>query len=225
MTAPAGMTEDDAKKVQNYWQTEFQGGKSGKVAIIGADMKFTSFAMKSIDSQMVEQMRYSDEQICQPFGIPPFKVGIGTIPSGLGVDGVNLMYYQDALQTHIEHMETLLDEGLRIAEPLGVQMDLEPLLRMDATKRADVATKLVGGGIETPNEGRLRFNYPPLEGGDTVYLQQQDFPLDQVRLNKIAAPAAAPAPEPEETPEQEQARAIIATDRAIAAVKKGFANV
>src|SRR3990167_2357077 len=114
-------------------------------------------------------MRYSDEQICQPFGVPPFMVGIGSIPTGLGVDGVYQLYYQNALQTHIEHMESLLDEGLQIKSPLGVELNLEPLLRMDEGKRADVATKLVGGGIETPNNGRARFNLPPLEGGDTVY--------------------------------------------------------
>src|SRR5690606_19860350 len=117
LTAPAGMSEDDAKSVQDYWAENFQGPNAGTVAIIGADMKFTPFAMKSIDSQMVEQMRYSDEQICQPFGIPPFKVGIGTIPSGLGVDGLNQLYYSDALQPHIEHMETLLDAGLNISAP------------------------------------------------------------------------------------------------------------
>lgn len=183
LTAPAGMKEADATKIKEYWDANFTGDSSGKVAIIGADMKFTSFAMKSIDSQMVEQMRYSDEQICQPFGIPPFKVGIGSIPAGLKVDDLNQMYYSDALQTHIEHMESLLDEGLKIKAPLGVELDLEPLLRMDEAKRADVAAKLQR--IETPNEGRARFNLPPLEGGDTVYMQQQDYPLDQVRQNKI----------------------------------------
>lgn len=185
LTGPAGMSEGDAKKIQEYWNTNFTGDKTGKVAIIGADMKFTSFAVRSVDSQMIEQMRYSDEQVCQAFGVPPFKVGIGSIPAGMGVDGLNQLYYSDALQKHIEHMESLLDEGLRIASPMGVEMDLEPLLRMDEAKRADVATKLVGGGIETPNEGRLRFNRGPLDGGDTVYMQQQDFPLDQVRLNQI----------------------------------------
>ena len=186
LTAPAGMSEEDASAVKAYWNQEFQGANSGRVAIIGADMKFTPFAMKSIDSQMVEQMRYSDEQICQPFGIPPFKVGIGTIPSGLGVDGINLMYYNDALQTHIEHMETLLDEGLSVRSPLGIELDTEPLMRMDEGKRAEVATKLVSGGIETPNEGRMRFNRAALDGGDTVYMQQQDIPLEQARLNEVA---------------------------------------
>ena len=121
LTAPAGMKESDAKQVKDYWDANFTGDSSGKVAIIGADMKFTSFAMKSIDSQMVEQMRYSDEQICQPFGVPPFKVGIGGIPAGLKVDDLNQMYYSDALQTHIEHMESLLDEGLKIKAPTGVE--------------------------------------------------------------------------------------------------------
>src|SRR5690606_1368065 len=178
--------------IKQYWQTEFASGNAGHIAVIGADMKFTPFAMKSADSQLVEQMRYSDEQICQPFGVPPFKIGIGAIPAGLGVDAVHPLYYADALQGHIESIENLLDEGLAIAWPQGVELDLEPLLRMDEGKRAEVATKLVGGGIETPNEGRMRFNRPPVDGGDTIYLQQQDFPIDQVRKNKIVDPEGNP---------------------------------
>jgi len=238
LTAPAGMSDDDAEAVKEYWATNFTGQNSGRIAIIGADMKFTAFAQKSVDSQMVEQMRYSDEQICQPFGVPPFKVGIGSIPSGLGVDGINQLYYADALQPHIEHMESLLDKGLKISKPLGVELDIEPLLRMDQGKRAEVAAKLVGAGIETPNEGRLRFNHSPLLGGDTVYLQQQDFPLDQVRLNKIAQPLAAPVPAEDNPAEEEQppsiteeeramiaeAQAIVATQKAIAAMRRS-ANV
>jgi HK97 family phage portal protein len=202
LTAPAGMSDEDAAAIKAYWDENFTGDNRGKVGVIGADMKFTPFAFKAADSQLVEQMRYSDEQICQPFGIPPFKIGIGSIPAGLGVDAINQLYYADALQSHIEAMENLLDEGLNISRPLGVELDLEPLLRMDVGKQADVETKLTGGGVKTPNEARARFNLPPLEGGDTVYMQQQDFPLDQVRLNTIAPeqpPAQLMEPEPDET--------------------------
>jgi HK97 family phage portal protein len=232
LTAPAGMSEEDAKAVQDYWNQNFQGANSGRVAIIGADMKFTPFAMKSIDAQMVEQMRYSDEQICQPFGIPPFKIGIGTIPSGLGVDGLNQLYYSDALQPHIEHMENLLDEGLRIVAPLGVELDLAPLLRMDEGKRADVETKLVGGKIKTPDEGRASFNLAPTGGGNTLWGQNQDYPLgmlaDRMEWDQSMQPAPVPAPAPEviaaPAPEVEQARALIATDAAIRAMRKMMEN-
>ncbi|HGM6729567.1 TPA: phage portal protein [Stenotrophomonas maltophilia] len=199
LTAPAGMSDEDAQAVKDYWNSSFQGSNAGKVAVVGADMKFTPFAFKAADSQLVEQMRYSDEQVCQPFGIPPFKIGIGSIPAGMKVDDINQLYYSDALQAHIESMEELLDEGLSISRPMGVELDLEPLLRMDVGKQAEVITKLTGGPVLTPNDGRLRIGYGPLEGGDTVYMQQQDFPLDQVRQNKITAePEAAPVAIPGE---------------------------
>lgn len=91
-------------------------------------------------------------------------------------------------------------------------------------KRADVETKLVGGGIKTPNEARAPFNLSPLVGGDTVYMQQQDYPLDQVRLNKIEQPAPEPAPAPvdEEAPEMEEIRSFISTQKAIAAMQKSM---
>lgn len=206
LTAPAGMNETDATALKAYWAENYTGENAGKIAVIGADMKFTPFAMKSADSQLVEQMRYSDEQICQPFGIPPFKIGIGSIPAGLGVDAINQLYYADALQGHIEAMENLLDEGLKVERPLGIELDLWPLLRMDLGKQAEVETKLTGGGIKTPNEGRHAFGLSPLEGGDTVYMQQQDYPLDQVRKNKILESPPQPA-QPEPTDDSEDAPA------------------
>lgn len=206
VSGPAGLSEDDAAKLQEFFNANFTGDKSGKIAVVGADLKFTPFAFKAADSQLVEQMRYSDEQICQPFGIPPFKVGIGSIPAGLGVDAINQLYYADALQSHIEAMENLLDEGLGIAHPMGVELDLWPLLRMDVGQQADVEVKLVGGGIKAPNEARHAFDLPPLEGGDTVYMQQQDFPLDQVRLNRIE-PIPEPPPEPEDSDEVRRMKA------------------
>lgn len=190
LTAPAGMSQVDFDRVKAYWEENYSGDNTGKVAVIGADMKFTTFAMKSIDSQMIEQTRYSDEQICQPFGIPPFKVGIGSIPAGLGVDGLNQLYYADALQAHIEHMETLLTEFLSLDDGVSVCLDIDALIRMDESKRADVETKLVAGKIKTPDEGRARFNLPPTGGGNTLWGQHQDYPLGVLAERSLTDEAA-----------------------------------
>lgn len=217
LTAPAGISETDAERVKTDWQEMHSGINQGKIALIGADLKYQALGMgSSVDAQLVEQMRYSDEQICQPFGIPPFKIGIGSIPAGLGVDAINQLYYADALQGHIEAMEYLLDEGLGVSRPLGVELDLEPLLRMDAQKQAEVLTKLLDG-ILTPNEARKRMNYGSLEGGDTVYLQQQDIPLREAAKNTVQTTPALPAPTPE-VPAEDPARALLA------AIEKRFAE-
>lgn len=220
LTAPAGMSEQDAADVQTYWAANFSGNNAGKVAVIGADMKFTPFAMRSIDSQLIEQMKYSDAQICQPFGIKPYKIGLENPPGGWKPYDVNTEYYGDALQPHIEHMESLLNKGLRISKPLSVQLDLEPLLRMDEIAKAEVEVKLVAGKIKTPDEGRNRFNLAPTGGGDTLWGQAQDYPLGYLsQRNDLAAvsvtdPVADNNVEaPEEEPEEESTGM---TERAIA---------
>ena len=194
LSAPGAISDETAKRLSEHWNTNFTGENSGKVAVVGDGLAFVALGSKSVDAQMVEQLRYSDEQICQPFGIPPFKIGLGTIPSGLGVDAINQLYYDDALQSPIQAMETLLTEGLN-AVPYKVDMDETVLMRMDAGKKADYHKTLVDAALETINEGRLEFNLPPLDGGDTVYKQQQDFPLNVIKDNVLPTPNVAPVVE------------------------------
>lgn len=208
LSAPGPIGDENAKRLADYWNTGFSGANAGKVAVVGDGLQFVSLAAKSVDSQMVEQLRYSDEQICQPFGVLPFKIGIGTIPAGLKVDDINNLYYADALQAHIESMEALLAEGLGIALPRAVELDLWPLLRMDPTKQAEVETKLVSGAIKTPNEARKNFDLKSKAGGDAIYLQQQNYSLEALARRdamenpfapQITAPEPVAAPEPDAT--------------------------
>ena len=215
ITAPAGMSKDDAQRVRQYWEENFTGDNAGKVAVIGADLKFTSFAMKSIDSQMIEQTRYSDEQICQPFGIPPFKVGIGSLPAGLGVDAINQLYYSDALQAHIEHMEVLLTKNVSLREGEYVELDIDALIRMDEGKRAEVESRLVSGKIKTPDEGRARFNLPPTGGGDTLWGQYQDYPLGMLENRSEWDEKAKPI-----EAQNEEAKSADVTNAAIEALRR-----
>lgn len=121
-----------------------------------------------------------------------------------------MIYYNDALGDRIEAMEYLLDEALALPAEWGIWQDLSPLFRMDEGKMAEVETKLVGGGVKTPNEGRFKFGLEPLKGGDTVYMQQQDFPLDQVRKNKIVDGDQNPIPAPTEEEEERDFKAAFA---------------
>lgn len=201
LTAPAGMSDENAKEVKEYWDQNFQGQNSGKVAVIGADMKFTSFAFKAADSQLVEQMQYSDKQICQPFGLKPYKLGLESPPANWKADDVNIEYFGDALSPIIEAMENLLTEGLNVSRPMRVEIDTDPLWRMDEGKKADVANTLVGGKISTPNEARQRFNLPSTGGGDTLWGQNQDYPLGMLSNRAEWDPAMVgtePPPEDEE---------------------------
>lgn len=221
LSAPGAISDETAKRLSDYWNSNFTGANAGKVAVVGDDMKFMSLGSKSVDAQMVEQLRYSDEQICQPFGIPPFKVGLGSIPAGLGVDAINQLYYDDALQADIQAMECLLSEGLN-TYPYKVDLDESVLMRMDAGKKADYHKTLIDGNIETINDARMSFNLAPLAGGNTVYMQMQDMPLDQVRNNVLPSPVANPASEDADPVDQASTNQLVqqSTDKALVSLWK-----
>ena len=82
---------------------------------------------------------------------------------------------------------------------------------MDESKRADVASKLSSAGIELINEGRKRFNYNPIEGGDTIYMQQQDYPISEIMNNKLPSISQEAA-----QPEEESAGSDGTVERALA---------
>jgi hypothetical protein len=55
----------------------------------------------------------------------------------------------------------------------------------------------VQSGLVSPNEGRKKLNLGPVDGGDTPYLQQQNFSLAALDERDEQAPLALPpAPEP-----------------------------
>lgn len=198
LEVPGGVDDDIISEIARRWQENFSGSNAGKVAVISDGMKYNPLKASNADSQLVEQMRYSDEQICQAFGVPTYKIGLGDIPSGWKSDDVNIEYHSNALSSRIEHMENLMDDGLQIARPMGVEVDLEPLWRMDEGKRAEVESNLVSSKIKVPDEARKKFDLPPAAGGNVLWGQHQDYPLGTL-VSRDDLPSLVDEPAPDDT--------------------------
>jgi HK97 family phage portal protein len=110
--------------------------------------------MTAVDAQLIDQLKWTSENICACFHVPGYMVGIGPAPPYTDIQSINLKYYTQALQNPIENIELLLEEGLAIPSGYGIEFDLDALARMDSKTQMEMATKGVGGSIFSPNEGR-----------------------------------------------------------------------
>ena len=108
--------------------------------------------------------------VCSAFHVPPYKIGVGPMPSYNNIQALNVEYYSQALQVLIESAELAMDEGLRTGEGLGVEFDVSDLLRMDTDTQVKTSKEAVSAGIMTPNEARQRLNLRPVQGGETPWL-------------------------------------------------------
>jgi HK97 family phage portal protein len=177
LSAPGSISNETADRLKEKWEENYGGNNIGRVAVLGDDLKYIPLAMTAEESQMVEQLRLGAEQVCATYHVPAYKV-IGNAPSYNNVEALEQAYYSQCLQRHIEDIELCLDEGLRAEENTGFEMDLSVLLRMDSQTQVETLVAAVKGGIDTPNEARKQRNRAPLPGGDTVWLQQQEWPME-----------------------------------------------
>lgn len=214
LTAPGSIDDDTASRLKEYWTTNFSGSNAGKVAVVGDGLKYEAMASKATDAQLIEQLKWTAEVVCSVYHVPPYKIGVGALPSYNNVQALNTEYYSQCLQKHIEDMELCLDEGLGMdGVMIGTEFDIDGLLRMDSVTQMEVLDK--GKNTFTPNEARLRVNLPPKTGGDAVYRQQQDYSIEALAKRDAqedpfgtAAPAPA-APANDNDDEMQAAAALV----------------
>lgn len=193
LTAPGAISDETATRLKAQWEANYSGDNMGRVAVLGDDLKYVPLGVNAAESQMIEQMRLTAEIVCSTFHVPPYKIGVGDMPSYNNVEALNQEYYSTCLQKLIEDMEECLDRGLDMPDDIGVEFDLDNLLRMDSSALYEANSKGVGGGWLSPNEARKRLGLEPVRGGDTPYLQQQNYSLadlDQRNAPQEDAPAA-----------------------------------
>lgn len=216
LLAPGRLDQEKADELKAKWKEAFTGANAGMVAVLADGFKYEALASNSDESQLIEQLKWTAEQICGVYHVPAFLAGVGAEPNYNNVQNLTLRYYSQCLQSLIEAIELCLDEGLGMGETIGTEFDLEALLRMDTKAQMEVVTGKKG--IATLNEQRRDLGYGPQDGGDTIYLQQQDHSLAAIAARDqqlIEGPQEAPLPANDNQMELQAARALQALTRGL----------
>lgn len=206
LTAPGAISDETAARLKTAWETNFSGSNIGKVAVLGDALKYEAMTINAVDAQLIEQLKFTGEMICATFHVPSYKLGLGPMPTVNNTSALNQQYYDQCLQPIAENMELRLDDGLELAFPFETWFDTNALLRMDPETRFKSHNEAINGGWLAPNEARREEDRPPVAGGDTPYLQQQNYSLEALskrdaredpfatNSSKPALPAPDPAP-------------------------------
>src|SRR4029077_12025217 len=176
LTLPGEVNQEEEQRFKEQWELRFSRSNLGRVAKMTGGVKYEKMTMSNVEVQMIDNLKWSAEVVCSVYHVPPYKVGVGDLPPGVAnIQALNVEYYSQALQSHIEEIEELLDHALGIgwAAGLGTEFDTDNLLRMDSITLVTTIQQAVGAGVMSPNEGRAKFDLKPVPGGANPYLQQQ----------------------------------------------------
>lgn len=200
LSTPSDISKEKADKVKAEWQENYAGVNRGGIAVLGSGARYEPIAMSASDSQAIEQLKMTAETVCSVFHIPAFKVGLGELKAGQKPSDLNEIYYSDCLQHYIEAIENLLDEHLDLEKGVECEADLSPLIRMDSTSQILYLKEGTMSGIFSPNEARATLGLPPVVGGESPLMQQQNYSLSALAKRDNSdnpfgnTPTAEPAP-------------------------------
>jgi HK97 family phage portal protein len=201
------LTSDQMRQLRLAWEEQTTGDNQGNTPILGNGIKFHSMQANATDSQLIESLRFTVEDVARAYRVPlPL---VGDLQDATLNNGETLLRYwlSTGLGFTIEHMEKSLTRFFGMTMNESVDLDTDFLLRMDTASRVDSLTKAVSQGLMTPNEARAKEHLSRLdEGGDDAFMQRQNTPVSL--LSQLAAAelesANQPQPEPAPIPEPDQ---------------------
>lgn len=181
------LTADQRREAERLLHEKFAGAlNAGRPMLLDNGVKWEQLTVSPEDAQMLETRKFSVEEICRVFGVPPHMIGHteNSTSWGTGLEQQTLGFQKFTLRRRLKRIEQALTKQLLTTadrvEGITIEFNLEGLLRGDSAGRAGFYKSGLGDGWLTINEVRALENLPPVEGGDVPRVQMQNVPLAQV---------------------------------------------
>lgn len=226
------LTREQMTTLRAAWDDQSKRLSAGGVPILGSGLKWQPMSITSADAEVISSLKMSNDEIFRALGVPPPLLGALEHATLANTEQLVQAWLAFSLGGLIERYERALDRlfGFNPRKD-RVEMGVDSLLRSDLDGRMSALSKGIVGGVMSPNEARRKEGLSPVEGGDQIFLQRQNTPIDL--LSQLAAaeltakatpqqpPEPAPAPEPDSddkkalTDEEAQGLAYLAITKAM----------
>lgn len=189
LEAPGKISDDLAKRMREDFDQNYVNKRTGKTAVLGEGLTFKQLSMSAVDSQLIEQLRWSVEDIARVFRMPATMIGDQGKTTYRNSEQQARAYLNGCLDFHLSGIVEELNKFFELGASMTMAFDLSFLLRTETDVRFDANGKAINGGFMTPNEIRKREGLPPKPNGDKLLVQGAMRSLDVI----VAAPATTGA--------------------------------
>ena len=209
MARPSGILQtaraldrQKAEQIKDRWQRFYAGAEgAGDVAVLEEGLEWKPLTMTAVDAQLIDQLRYSVEDVARVYRVPLFMLGDLTKVSYNSSEQLSRVYVNGCLSAHLKSIEWRLSQffGMDTRREY-LEFDTDQIFRGEFQARTEALARSIQGGLRTPNEARRVEGLNPVAGGDVTFMQQQMVPVSMLAgrsdLNPALPTVPGQAPEP-----------------------------
>jgi HK97 family phage portal protein len=190
--------DEQKRKAKEEWDIAYRGREYGKVAILPNGLDWKPITITAQDAQLIEQLRWSVEDVARVFRVPTFMLGDVSKVTYRNSEQLARAYLTGCLASHIEALEERFERAFQFPLDYEIKFDLTQLLRTEIDIRYAAYQQSLNAGWQSINEVRAQEGLEPVVGGEVPRVQMQYVPIDAV---PDAASTVGPGPgEPGDAP-------------------------
>jgi HK97 family phage portal protein len=179
LTVDQSLTREQLAQLRGAFDEQAKAWASGGLPILTGGLKFQATTLTSQDAETIATQRLSNEEIARACGVPPSLIGQSDTSSNANSSALIEHWLSVSLGGLINRFERGLDRLFaHDGRTRRIDLNTDALLRLNLQTRAESYSKMIQGGITSPNEVRRREGLSPVVGGDGVWLQRQMTNVD-----------------------------------------------
>ena len=178
------LTDDQRAMILQDLDTKFtSSSNAGRPLLLEGEFEYQQMGLSNKDMDFLELMNMSAREIALCFGVPAQLVGIAD-QTYANVAEARLSLYEETIIPLLDRLQSDLNEYLSplYEGNLSIRYDIDSIPAM-AEKRKQIFANVSQGvqqGILTRNEARDRLGLEPIDGGDSLLVPSNLFPLGEV---------------------------------------------
>jgi HK97 family phage portal protein len=200
LSVPGHISDELQTRMKQDWDEAYRGAEFGKVAVLKGGTTWQPLTITATDAQLIEQLRYSVEDVGRVFRLPPFMLGDMSKVSYRNTEQMTRAYLSNCIGWHLEALEQRFSRAFDFPAKFEIRFDLTALLRTEIDIRFAAYQQALNAGWTSINEVRASEGLEPVDGGDEPRVQMQYVPLSQALTPPAGGPGPAPAPAPAPEP-------------------------
>lgn len=186
------------EKLRKEWNEIYGGSRnSGRVAVLEEGLHFEPVSVSPQDSQLLETRKFTVEEICRIFRVPPHMVQDLDRATFNNIEQMSLDFVMYSLMPYLTRWEQALRKALLTREEkqkYEIKFNIDGLLRGDYKSRMDGYATAINNGFMSPNDVRRLEGWdliPDGEGGNQYVIQGAMIPLSMVGAPYVSQNTAA----------------------------------
>lgn len=183
LTTKEPLDEQQMLEITKFWKDRYAGAENAhKVAILGGGFTYQPLSVPLDQLQYIDSKKYSAEEICRFYQMPPAMVGMDTNTAYSNYEQQVLQYMQGCIAPRVKALELEITRKLLPEDKsLSFRFDMDSMMRADFSAKSDYYRAMLATGVFKINEVRKKEGLAPIEAGDQNFIQVNQIPVSMAQ--------------------------------------------